>query len=79
MGDRGDSEFLKILDIINECHDISIANYEKKARGKVKQEEPNEIIKFIAVIAEIPNTILEAFGCIRSSDSSNKGSGSNTR
>lgn len=77
VGDREGSEFLKILDIINEYHDISIANYEKKARGKVKQEEPNEIIKFF--FEDLPNTILSVFDCIRSSDSSNKGSGSSNR
>ncbi len=69
-------EFLKILDELNKYHNNGIASYQKKAEEKAKQEKPNEIIKFFT---EIPSNILSAFGCFRTNDSSNKGSGSPTR
>jgi hypothetical protein len=70
-------KYLKILDQINECHDASIASYQKRAKEKAKQEEPNEIIKFII---DIPSNILKTFGCIRVDDSSGEKKGpSNAR
>ena len=63
---------LNALDKLSEHHNKGIKEYQNKERKKAKQEEPNEIIKFIT---DIPNTILKAFGCIRTDDSSTKGSG----
>jgi hypothetical protein len=68
-------KFLKILDQINEYHDASIASYQKRAKEKAKQEEPNEIIKFII---DIPSNILKAFDCIGTEDSKKRKNPSKT-
>jgi hypothetical protein len=65
-------KFLKILNTLSEHHNKGIEACQNKERKKAKQEEPNEIIKFIT---EIPNTILKAFGCIRTGDSPTKEKG----
>ena len=63
---------LKMLDALDKNNIDEI----KKAEEKAEQEKPNEIIKFFE---DLPSNILSAFGCFRTNDSSNKGSGSPTR